>query len=113
MEAGLVFTSPLIRLRFGCLKIGKGGVSWSSTPVSSALNFPAVNDTESAFQQFAAALNSTDNEQLMLLQSILRQQGYLEQASTALPSRQAVRQATLASFLAQPDKLWTSIQHHC
>lgn len=86
MEVGLVFTSPLIRLRFGCLRIGRGGVSWSGTPSTHSLNFSSFNDTQSAFEQFAATLNGTDTEQFQLLQSILRQQEVYD-SKQSLPSR--------------------------
>ncbi|XP_034247183.1 uncharacterized protein LOC117648644 [Thrips palmi] len=73
VEMGLVFTSPLIRLRFGCLRIGPGGVGWSSKPVTHSLNSGADIETD-ALQQFAAAINATDkDQQFLLLQSILRQ----------------------------------------
>lgn len=70
---GLVFTSPLIRLRFGCLRIGPGGVGWASKPVPNSLT-SGINIEADALQQFAAAINATDKEQFLILQSILRQQ---------------------------------------
>ncbi|KAK3916234.1 hypothetical protein KUF71_006102 [Frankliniella fusca] len=87
VEIGFVFTSPLIRLRFGCLKIGPGGISWAGTPSAQSFNFPAVDDTQTTMQQFAAALNSTDNEQYLLLQSILRQEGRRNTAESTTRSR--------------------------
>lgn len=87
IEVGLVFTQPLIRLRFGCVKIGHEGISWSSTPSANSLNLHSVEDAQTAFQQFAAALNSTDSEQFQLLQSLLRQHEYMEKPSAVLPAR--------------------------
>lgn len=86
VEIGLVFTSPLIRLRFGCLKIGPGGISWAGSPSAQSIQFPAVDDTQTTMQQFAAALNSTDNEQYLLLQSILRQESLHKMNTSESPS---------------------------
>ncbi len=74
-------------MRFGCLKIGPGGISWAGTPSAQSINFPAADDTQSTMQQFAAALNSTDNEQYLLLQSILRQESRKNTGETPSRSR--------------------------
>lgn len=74
VEMGLVFTSPLIRLRFGCLRIGPGGLGWTSKPVAHSLLTSETDMESDAMQQFAAAINATDKEQFLLLQSLLRQE---------------------------------------